>query len=360
MADLPQDETKEFVLIDGAGVNEATVSAAGALKVDNSAVTQPIVPVDNTGTGTLTAAAQTIVANCVGCSTVTWQMSGIFVMTYTFEGSTDGTNWIVSGYQGLTLGIGEVKIPCGGYKQVRIRCTAYTSGTLTATWYSGLGVDLVMPVLPTGSALPISASALPLPTGAATSANQSTEIASLSSIDTKVATAANQSTMISSLSSIDAGTPAALGQTTMSASMPVAIASDQSVIPATLGNTTGKANVLKTGTLVTTATTADQVVLTYTVTAAKTFYLEYLSIDCSLTAAPTNFNTPVVFGSISMETPSGTKDITWRFMGPNPQQDHITFSEPVPVAAGVVIRVVVTPGIATSLTWIANFGGYER
>lgn len=340
MADLPQDETKEVVLIDGAGVNEATVSAAGALKVDNSAVTQPIVPVDNTGTGTLTAVAQTIVANCVGCSTVTWQMSGIFVMTYTFEGSTDGTNWIVSGYQGLTLGIGEVKIPCGGYKQVRIRCTAYTSGTLSAIWYASLGVDLVMPVLPSGSTLPISATSLPLPTGAATSANQATEI--------------------SSLASIDAGIPAALGQTTMSASMPVAIASDQSVIPTTLGNTTGKANVLKTGTLVTTATTADQVVLTYTVTAAKTFYVEYLSIDCSLTAAPTNFNTPVVFGSISMETPSGTKDITWRFMGPNPQQDHITFSEPIPVAAGVVIRVVVTPGITTSLTWIANFGGYER
>ena len=60
-----------------------------------------------------------------------------------------------------------------------------------------------------GSAVtqPVSAASLPLPTGAATSANQVTANASLASID--------------------AGIPAALGQTTKSASMPIAIASDQ-------------------------------------------------------------------------------------------------------------------------------------
>lgn len=68
-----------------------------------------------------------------------------------------------------------------------------------------------------GSAVtqPVSAASLPLPTGAATSANQATEIASLASID--------------------AGIPAALGQTTMSASMPVVIASNQTSIPVTFG-----------------------------------------------------------------------------------------------------------------------------
>jgi hypothetical protein len=58
---------------------------------------------------------------------------------------------------------------------------------------------------------PISVVTLPLPTGAATAANQATEIASLSSID--------------------AGIPAALGQTTMAASMPVVLASNQTAIP---------------------------------------------------------------------------------------------------------------------------------
>jgi hypothetical protein len=73
--------------------------------------------------------------------------------------------------------------------------------------------------------VPISAASLPLPTGAATAANQATEIASLSSIDGKL------TTTNSSLSSIDAGIPAALGQTTMASSMPVTIASNQTALP---------------------------------------------------------------------------------------------------------------------------------
>lgn len=51
------------------------------------------------------------------------------------------------------------------------------------------------------------------------------------SLPTGAATAANQATEIASLASIDAGIPAALGQTTMSASMPVVIASNQSAVP---------------------------------------------------------------------------------------------------------------------------------
>jgi hypothetical protein len=61
------------------------------------------------------------------------------------------------------------------------------------------------------STIPVSAASLPLPTGAATAANQATEIASLASID--------------------AGIPAALGQTLMAASMPVTIASNQTAVP---------------------------------------------------------------------------------------------------------------------------------
>jgi len=60
------------------------------------------------------------------------------------------------------------------------------------------------------STIPVSAASLPLPSGAATAANQATEIASLASID--------------------AGIPAALGQTTMANSMPVVFATDQTPI----------------------------------------------------------------------------------------------------------------------------------
>lgn len=58
---------------------------------------------------------------------------------------------------------------------------------------------------------PVSASALPLPSGASTAANQATEIASLASVDTKLsnqATATKQDTGNTSLGSIDTKTPA--------------------------------------------------------------------------------------------------------------------------------------------------------
>lgn len=115
--------------------------------------------------------------------------------------------------------------------------------------------------------LPVSASSLPLPSGAATEAKQDTGNTSLGNIDTKLpasvgqkamaaslpvvvasdqsavpisavslplpsgaATSANQTTGNSSLSSIDTKTPA-LGQAVMASSQPVAIASNQSAVP---------------------------------------------------------------------------------------------------------------------------------
>ena len=129
-----------------------------------------------------------------------------------------------------------------------------------------------------GAVQPISATALPLPTGASTLAAQSTGNILLASIDSKLtspltvqgpltdtqlrassvpvsgaltvsnfpsvqpvsvvslplptgaATAAAQTTGNNSLASIDAGIPAALGQATMANSMPVVLASNQSIV----------------------------------------------------------------------------------------------------------------------------------
>jgi hypothetical protein len=129
-----------------------------------------------------------------------------------------------------------------------------------------------------------------------------------------------------------------------------------------LGNTTGKTLVMKTATTTTTAATADQVVLTYTVTAAKTFYLEYLHITPRLTVAPSGGTAvnPVNIGFVSLESPAGTKLITVNYVGPQTEHDTITFAEPIPIAAGVVVRVVCTPDAVTSTQWSANFGGYEK
>lgn len=88
--------------------------------------------------------AETII-NCDGSSTVTLDLRGTFSLTIEVAGTVDGTNWtpipmrpvnqasklwvaaITGTVQGLWLG------PITGYRQVRARVTAYTSGSATAT-----------------------------------------------------------------------------------------------------------------------------------------------------------------------------------------------------------------------------------
>jgi hypothetical protein len=130
-------------------------------------------------------------------------------------------------------------------------------------------------------------------------------------------------------------------------------------LPVSLGNSTGKAVVAKTGSLATTSASADQVILTYTVTSGKTFYLEYFEVEARLTSFAT---TATFFGTASLENPSGTKLITEMCAGAGITQNQpgFVFAEPLPIAAGTVIRVVCTPSSTTGYTWQANFGGYEK
>jgi len=118
------------------------------------------------------------------------------------------------------------------------------------------------------SAIPISAASLPLPTGAATAANQVTELASLASID--------------------AGIPAALGQTVMSASMPVTMASNQPAIAISGTVTAVPGDGSKTtysacaSGIVPAAATTD--ILTITGSASKTIRITMITISCTTTA----------------------------------------------------------------------------
>ncbi len=135
---------------------------------------------------------------------------------------------------------------------------------------------------------------------------------------------------------------------------------DTQTVAGTVGiDRTGRTAVFKTGILVTAAITADQVILTYTVTAGKTFWLEYYGYDVRLTVVSA---TASILGTMSLEIPAGTKAFTSTETNPTTSQTGmriLTFSEPVPVPAGTVIRVVATPAAVTSMTWVANFGGYE-
>lgn len=88
--------------------------------------------------------AQTIIVSD-GCATVTLDLRGTFSMTIEVAGTIDGTNWIpipvrpvnvaavayVAAVVGTAAGawVGQ----CAGYRQVRARVTAYTSGSATTT-----------------------------------------------------------------------------------------------------------------------------------------------------------------------------------------------------------------------------------
>lgn len=80
-----------------------------------------------------------------GCSTVTLDLRGTFSLTVEVAGTVDGTNWTlipmrpinvasvlyVAAVAGTAAGtwVGQ----CAGYRQVRARVTAYTSGSATTT-----------------------------------------------------------------------------------------------------------------------------------------------------------------------------------------------------------------------------------
>lgn len=132
-------------------------------------------------------------------------------------------------------------------------------------------------------------------------------------------------------------------------------------ISASLGTAAGKTAVLKTGQLTTTAVTAGQVVLTYTVSAGKTLYLEYIDLQARLTVPAA---TASVLGAAIVQI-GGVTVYNGTFVNPTTsdsgsQAIRLFFAEPIPIAAASVIAVQTTPAAVTSMLWTANFGGYEK
>lgn len=122
----------------------------------------------------------------------------------------------------------------------------------------------------------------------------------------------------------------------------------------------GKSAANVAGTVTTTATTADQVIATYTVTVLKKLYIQHVDIGAHLSTLTT---TPTLLGKVSLEVPSGTKRCSWNVVqGADGKVDFINldFSDPFPLNSGLVVRLVVTPAITTSTVWDANILGFER
>ena len=142
------------------------LSGVAALSTDNATVValspnSPATVADVLASGTLAAAAQTVVLSVAGgMSATAAQITGTWVGTIQFEGTLDGTNWVpINGvFAGGTAPAptitanGVVRITPSGLASIRLNATAWTSGTATitlrASW--GTGGTFLNQSLPVG------------------------------------------------------------------------------------------------------------------------------------------------------------------------------------------------------------------
>lgn len=95
------------------------------------------------GTGTIGALNAQVIIPCDGASSLAVDLRGTFSMTLEVAGTIDGTNWTlipvrpvnqaatqyVAAITGTTAGAWVGK--CAPFRSIRVRCTAYTSGSAT-------------------------------------------------------------------------------------------------------------------------------------------------------------------------------------------------------------------------------------
>ncbi|HAI59343.1 MAG TPA: hypothetical protein DCM32_05640 [Xanthomonadaceae bacterium] len=98
-------------------------------------------------TGVLAANAAEVIVDAHGCASFALDLRGTATLTVEVSGTADGTNWaaiairpinqvgtryvVAPAFAGATAG--TWKGSCAGYDRVRVRVTAYTSGSLVAT-----------------------------------------------------------------------------------------------------------------------------------------------------------------------------------------------------------------------------------
>jgi hypothetical protein len=117
-------------------------------------------------------------------------------------------------------------------------------------------------------------------------------------------------------------------------------------------------NAFATGTLASSAVTADQVILTYTVPAGQPFWLGLIEANVRLTTFAT---TATNFGTCSFQQ-NGVKRGTFMMAGPGVLNSplYLELPEPLPFQAGDILTVVCTPSAVTAFTWEATLIGNIR
>jgi hypothetical protein len=273
--------------------------------------------------------------------------------TINFEASFDGTTYVA--IQGTPVGggapvstattTGDFAFNISGYTDLRARISAYSAGTITVTGFATSFPSLQ----PATSPITIAAG------GVASGALASGSIASGALASGSISSGAAVS------GAFVAGSIADLshGQGTMAASVPVAIASNQSAIPVTLTSTTVTGNVAAVGpTAVGSANANPPVVIGGTATGAAGQNVQGLSIVAPSVAPVTATNTAVVVdlrpdspGIITLGPAAVANSVPQTISSQYPTNATTTTPTPVgAVATGTTGAVVATFAATASVT----------
>lgn len=154
---------------------------------------------DEVVSGTITTSS-TVQIDTTGLSAFAFQVTGTWVGTIVIEGTIDGANWVPTSYVSLASGSTSASFTantigqgnCTGLLAIRLRGATLSSGSAIVSFRATTGVASVMLDNPLpigsnqiGSILNVSGT-VSLPTGASTSALQTSGNASLTSIDGKI------------------------------------------------------------------------------------------------------------------------------------------------------------------------------
>lgn len=140
------------MLYDAAGVpillgqKAMSASIPAVLASDHSTI--PSYTPDLSGTGALGALDAAVTVNTQGMGMANFNVTGTWVGTIRAEGYVNG-DWVSI----VSLGSGQgvfvtstandiFKVACAGYSQVRVRMSAYTSGSATVNWDAGQAVNI--------------------------------------------------------------------------------------------------------------------------------------------------------------------------------------------------------------------------
>jgi hypothetical protein len=334
-----------------------------------------------TASGTLNAlnAAGTITTN--GFNGVGMQLaSGTFKGTLVPEVTTDGgTTWIASYFVDPTTcnvttsfvtsatnnpaTTRSIILPAGA-GQARVRVSAFTSGTASVTLRATVTTQPLFPFAtsPGATAPPVVAALGGVDISISPNLTRALQCATDGSLFVNGS--------VTAAGSIGANGVPIFGKDTSNNAQYLRVdtsgnqilgnqtaISNNGIGSVSLGTSLGKVNKSKSGSLASSATTAAQTIVTYTVTSGKVLYLQYFDVGARLT---TWANTATYYGTVSLVI-GGTTMWTQDLMNAGVSSPIcIQLGEPIAVAASTVVSIVCTPAAATAYTWTANLGGYEK